>query len=687
MDAAPNANNATSSSSTETNNNKKRNNHRRRNNNNKKAEDGKKARSSAANPNAQPSEESGKQQQQEKKPLKGFKKTPKEEEEQENDDPDGEVCFICTRPIDYYAVAPCDHRTCHLCTLRLRVLYKTKNCAYCKAEAKKVVFTNDSEKPYEDYKRDDTPFYDKKYGIRFETEDMYKDTMVLLQYNCPEQDCEEAFESWNELKRHVKQAHDRLCCDLCLRNKKIFSHEHTLYTQSQLQKHYREGDASFNKDDETGFTGHPECVFCRTRFYGADELFEHCRDKHEKCHLCERKGIQHQYYANYDSLEKHFKKDHFLCQYKECLDNKFVVFDSDIDLKAHEVKEHGNSLSRHQRAKQAEARRVDVNLNYGNNNSSNHRGGNATSRQQRNFTAEDFPDINGSVVSSLPSQMASASLSAQEQWPTLGEDTSASGRASPSGGGGGSGSETESGIVSRHAAALDRVADIFKNVEKVIKFRQATTKFTSLSSDVDTYVNTIFELCGKDAELTAKVLAGAKDLIDNRTLRTNMIHTWNKNSSLANSDDTSSPRVLVANPTSKQQRKQGTANKKKPGVWDKVASAAMDAGGYSNSSSSSSIPFPPIQSKTPWSGTSTPRTHSNSDLQQLFPALPSSAAGPSRRAELDNLLRKPNRNAWGESSSSMASESELSSDNTNNNDTNRKKKGKKGKQVLFRVGL
>lgn len=398
---------------------------------------------------------------------------------------------------------------------------------YGQAEAKKVVFTNDSEKPYEDYKRDDTPFYDKKYGIRFETQDMYNDTMVLLQYNCPEQDCEEAFESWNELKRHVKQAHDRLCCDLCLRNKKIFSHEHTLYTQSQLQKHYREGDASFKKDDETGFTGHPECVFCRTRFYGADELFEHCRDKHEKCHLCERKGIQHQYYANYDSLEKHFKKDHFLCQYKECLDNKFVVFDSDIDLKAHEVKEHGNSLSRHQRAKQAEARRVDVNLNYGG-NSNTQRSNGATNRQQRNFTAEDFPDINGSVVSSLPSQMASASLSEQEQWPTLGEDISTSGRASPSGG---SGSETESGIVSRHAAALDRVADIFKNVDKVIKFRQATTKFTSLSSDANAYVNTIFDLCGKDAELTAKVLTGAKDLIDNRTLRSSMIHTWNKKKS------------------------------------------------------------------------------------------------------------------------------------------------------------
>ncbi|CEP12757.1 hypothetical protein [Parasitella parasitica] len=665
-------NNVNPSSSTETNS-KKRNNYRRRNNNNKKTtpEDGQKARSDAAD--ASDNKANGKKQ--DKKPLKGFKKISKEDQE---DDPEDEVCFICTRPIDYYAVAPCDHRTCHMCTLRLRVLYKTKNCAYCKLEAIKVVFTNESEKPFNDYKREDTPFYDKRYGIRFETKDMYDETMVLLQHNCPEQDCEEAFENWNELKRHVKQAHDRLCCDLCLRNKKIFSHEHTLYTHSQLQKHYREGDASFNKDDETGFTGHPECVFCRTRFYGADELFEHCRDKHEKCHLCERKGIQHQYYANYDTLEKHFKKEHFLCQYKECLDSKFVVFDSDIDLKAHEVKEHGNSLSRHQRAKQTEARRVDVNLNYSS-NSSNHQQRSASAERTHALSAEDFPSINGSAVSSLPSQMASTSLSEQEHWPMLGEDTATGyGKASAA-----AANETESSAVSRHAAALDRIADIFKNVEKVIKFRQATTKFTSLTTDADTFVNTVFELCERDAELTAKVLTGAKDLIDNRTLKTNMIHTWNRkknpSSSLA-SDDAGSPRVLVVNPASKQQQRQRLSNKKKMGVWDKVASAAIDAGAIAHS-----VPFPPIQSKTPWSGTSTPRTNSDSDLQHLFPALPS--AGPSRRAELDQLLGKSNKTAWGggESSSMAAtSESEFSSDN---DVVNRKKKGRKGKQVLFRVGL
>jgi DNA mismatch repair ATPase MutL len=113
---------ASQSSSSETN--KKRNNHRRRNNTNKN-----KARPATEETSTS---QTTKQQPKKKEPLKGFK-NPKLED-QDDEEADGEVCFICTRPIDYYSVAPCNHRTCHLCTLRLRALYKTKNCAYCKVK-------------------------------------------------------------------------------------------------------------------------------------------------------------------------------------------------------------------------------------------------------------------------------------------------------------------------------------------------------------------------------------------------------------------------------------------------------------------------------------------------------------------------------------------------------------------------
>lgn len=45
---------------------------------------------------------------------------------------DAEVCFICASPVVHTAVAPCNHRTCHICALRLRALYKTRACAHCR---------------------------------------------------------------------------------------------------------------------------------------------------------------------------------------------------------------------------------------------------------------------------------------------------------------------------------------------------------------------------------------------------------------------------------------------------------------------------------------------------------------------------------------------------------------------------
>lgn len=60
--------------------------------------------------------------------------TKKVESDTDSSDEEDELCFICTEPIVTFAVASCDHRTCHRCTLRLRALYKTRNCAYCKVK-------------------------------------------------------------------------------------------------------------------------------------------------------------------------------------------------------------------------------------------------------------------------------------------------------------------------------------------------------------------------------------------------------------------------------------------------------------------------------------------------------------------------------------------------------------------------
>lgn len=147
-------------------------------------------------------------------------------------------------------------------------------------------------------------------------------------------------------------------CDLCTRNKKVFTHEHELFTDKELENHMRRGDDRPGAIDQTGFKGHPLCDFCGERFYDSDKLYEHCRNKHERCFICDRRDSrQPHYYRDYNALERHFRKDHFPCLDRECQEKKFVVFESEMDLKAHQLSEHADSLSKDVRR---DARLVDM---------------------------------------------------------------------------------------------------------------------------------------------------------------------------------------------------------------------------------------------------------------------------------------------------------------------------------------
>ncbi|TDZ36042.1 E3 ubiquitin-protein ligase hel2 [Colletotrichum spinosum] len=260
---------------------------------------------------------------------------------------DGEVCFICAEPIKFHSIAPCNHKTCHICGLRMRALYKTKDCAHCRTSSPFVIFTEDADKRYEDYTDADITSFDNNIGIRYASEEIVGDTVVLLRYNCPADDCVFAGLGWPDLHRHVRSTHSRKMCDLCTRNKKVFTHEHELFADKELERHMRHGDDKPGAIDQTGFKGHPLCGFCGSRFYDDDKLFDHCRDKHERCFICDRRDSRHpHYFVNYNALEKHFETDHFPCLDKECLEKKFVVFESEMDLKAHQLQEHKDSLSK-----------------------------------------------------------------------------------------------------------------------------------------------------------------------------------------------------------------------------------------------------------------------------------------------------------------------------------------------------
>lgn len=55
-----------------------------------------------------------------------------------DDADDGEICFICASDVEHTSVSPCNHRTCHICALRLRALYKNKACAHCRVRCRLI---------------------------------------------------------------------------------------------------------------------------------------------------------------------------------------------------------------------------------------------------------------------------------------------------------------------------------------------------------------------------------------------------------------------------------------------------------------------------------------------------------------------------------------------------------------------
>ena len=54
----------------------------------------------------------------------------------EEEDSDVEVCFICAGPVVHNSVSPCNHRTCHICALRMRALYKNRACMHCRVSCR-----------------------------------------------------------------------------------------------------------------------------------------------------------------------------------------------------------------------------------------------------------------------------------------------------------------------------------------------------------------------------------------------------------------------------------------------------------------------------------------------------------------------------------------------------------------------
>ncbi|KAK6260389.1 hypothetical protein SCA6_014863 [Theobroma cacao] len=75
----------------------------------------------------------------------------------------------------------------------------------------------------------------------------------------------------------------------------------------------------------------------------------------------------------------HFRRDHYLCEDEACLAKKFIVFQSEAELKRHNTMEHGGRMSRSQRNA---ALQIPTSFRYRRSNEDNRRGRGRTFRRE-----------------------------------------------------------------------------------------------------------------------------------------------------------------------------------------------------------------------------------------------------------------------------------------------------------------
>ena len=274
------------------------------------------------------------------------------------------VCIVCFSDFktNMRAKLPCGHDDiCGVCHLRLRHLHDDKKCPICKTPNDTVIVDNDETKTFEDYPRwgDDIGAgfaYKADVGMFFEEKYYHESIVPLYEFSCNKCDFkvddsifvnqhlnnDDDDENKNGGKKkkkkprrllldHLRVKHRLVMCQLCIDHKRDFISQLPRFKPHQLQTHMRNGDGP-----GSGFNGHPICEFCRPkRFYDVNFLYQHLHKEHYKCHICEKQGKDNQWFKNYGSLARHFEREHFLCQHPMCLEARFVVFENELDLKAH----------------------------------------------------------------------------------------------------------------------------------------------------------------------------------------------------------------------------------------------------------------------------------------------------------------------------------------------------------------
>lgn len=256
-------------------------------------------------------------------------------------------CLLCcAENPSFVSIGRCKHADiCWVCSIRLRSFTRDWRCPVCKEDLKEVLLTDDVEVVPDDWR---TLHLDATLGVRFCNDVVRTEAARLFEYRCRLGDCArgagKSFYTLKELGNHLWYDHWRQFCYTCLHGRSSFLCEQHVYNRQDLHRHQREGDAAQLGGDRpvVPIPAHPQCEFCRERFYNADELLRHMYKRHHLCQLCKRQGRHNEFFSNYRCLGMHYQDQHWVCAHTKCQRNgiRLIAFTSEEELHVHYLAEH-----------------------------------------------------------------------------------------------------------------------------------------------------------------------------------------------------------------------------------------------------------------------------------------------------------------------------------------------------------
>ncbi|KAK9040773.1 hypothetical protein V6N11_015913 [Hibiscus sabdariffa] len=305
-------------------------------------------------------------------------------------------CAVCADNLEWVAYGSCGHRdVCSTCVARLRFICNDRRCCICKTESNIIFVT----KALGDYTRMINDFsvlptevregrvrsywYHEDTQAYFDDADHYRMIKAMCRLSCSVCDNMEEqsndgvkrrgkFRNIEQLKGHLFHQHRLVMCSLCLEGRKVFICEQKLYTRAQLNQHINTGDSEVDGtgSERGGFMGHPMCEFCKTPFYGDNELYSHMSTEHYTCHICQR----------VDGILKIVR-------------HRFIF--AEIITYRHNTSEHGGCMSRAQRTA---ALKIPTSFQYRRRNDDHRRG---RERMSRHEPPDDDYQLSMTIEASL----------------------------------------------------------------------------------------------------------------------------------------------------------------------------------------------------------------------------------------------------------------------------------------------